>query len=487
MTLKNIYLTGAPLTSTENWLANNWKVKEKLVFRLQMRIAKAMREKRYNKVKALQRLLTRSYSAKGLAVRKVTGNIGAKTPGVDGKTWKTDKQKSEAISTLLHRGYKPLPVRRVYITKSNGKKRPLGIATIKDRAMQALSLLALEPVAETQADFNSYGFRSYRNCADAIEQCFKLLSKRNSARWILEGDIKSCFDKISHKWLEANTLMDIKLLRKWLKAGYMENGKWLFSDEGTPQGSIISPSLTVITLSGLECAAKAGLKSADKINVIAYADDFVITGSSKELLENHVKPRVVAFLKQRGLSLSEEKTRITRIEQGFDFLGHNVRKYNDKLLIKPAKKNIKNFLQEIRSAIKTNPTAKTENLINLLNPKIRGWANYFRHVVSNETFSYVDHQIFKAIFNWAKRRHPNKGLQWIKDKYFRSSYLRNWVFSTKVRDRTGNTQFVDLFKATQVKIKRHVKIRAMATPFNPNYLGYFAERGQRGRLAISHN
>jgi RNA-directed DNA polymerase len=490
MTLKNSLksdkaLTGATLTGNEDWKAINWQSVEKLVFRLQMRIAKAMREKRYNKVKVLQRLLTRSVSAKCMAVKKVTSNKGAKTPGIDGVTWKSDKQKAEAVSSLQHRGYKPLPVRRLYITKSNGSRRPLGICTLKDRAMQALSLVALEPVSETIADPNSYGFRSYRNCADAIEQCFIALARKTSAEWILEGDIKSCFCKISHKWLEDNILMDKKLMRKWLKAGHMEKGALVQTTEGTQQGSVISPCWTLITLSGLEKAVKADMKQSDKVNVIAYADDFVITASSKALLENHIKPRVEAFLKQRGLELSEDKTKITHIDQGFDFLGHNVRKYNGKLLIKPAKKNVKSFLQEIRNHIKTKPTIKTEDIISLLNPKIRGWANYFRHVVSTQVFSYVDAQIYKALFSWAKRRHPKKGIRWIVGKYYRSSGLKNWIFSAKVGNKDGKSKFIDLFNASQVKITRHVKIKADSTPFDPDFLDYFTKRAANGRIGTT--
>ncbi|MCC8461960.1 MAG: group II intron reverse transcriptase/maturase [Rickettsia endosymbiont of Ecitomorpha arachnoides] len=479
MTLKNLSLTGAPLTSA-NWQSINWQAHEKLVFRLQMRIAKAMREKKYNKVEILQRLLTRSYSAKCLAVRKVTNNKGAKTPGIDGEIWVSDKQKAEAVSTLRHNGYKPLPVRCIYISKSNGKKRPLGIMTIKDRAMQALSLFALEPISEFQADPNSYGFRSYRSCADAIKQCFNVLARKGSAQWILEGDIKSCFNKISHKWLEDNILMDTNLLKKWLKAGYMEKNTLLQTQEGSIQGAILSPCLALMTLSGLEAAVKDGVKPSDKVNVIAYADDFVITGNSKELLENHIKPKVEAFLQQRGLSLSEEKTKITHIQQGFDFLGFYIKKYNAKLLIKPAKKNVKNFLTEIRNTIKNNPTAKTENLIYLLNPKIRGWANYFRHVVSKSTFSKVDYCIFKAIFNWAIRRHPNKNKYWVKGKYFRSTGLRNWIFSAKIGTSEVKNRFVDLFKASTVKIKWHIKIQAAANPFDPVFLDYLVKRVRKG-------
>ena len=472
-------LNGAPLNSKDDWSAIDWQTTKKLVFRLQMRIAEAMRNKKFNKVKVLQRLLTRSYSTKCMAVKKVTTNKGAKTPGIDGKIWTTDKQKVEAISSLHHKGYKPLPVRRVYITKSNGKQRPLGICSIKDRAMQALSLFALEPVSETQADPNSYGFRSYRSCADAIEQCFKVLARKNSAEWILEGDIKSCFCKISHEWMEDNILMDKSLLRKWLKAGHMEKGTLIQTNQGTQQGSVISPCYTVITLSGLESAVKVGLKRTDKVHVVAYADDFVITGSSKELLENHVKPKVEAFLLQRGLELSEEKTKIVHINEGFDFLGHNVRKYNGKLLIKPAKKNIKNFLREIRSTIKTKPSIKTEDLISLLNPKIRGWANYFSHVVSSKVFSYVDHQIYKALSSWTKRRHPNKGARWVVNKYYRSEGIKNWIFSAKIGSKDGKPKFIDLFKASQVKITRHVKIKSDATPFDPNFLDYFVKRASR--------
>ncbi len=270
--------------------------------------------------------------------------------------------------------------------------------------------------------------------------------------------------------------MDKNLLKKWLKSGYMEKGTLIQTREGLEQGSVISPCITVITLSGLEPAAKAGLKTTDKIHVIAYADDFVITGNSKELLEKHVKPRVDAFLRQRGLELSEEKTKIIHIDQGFDFLGHNVRKYNGKLLIKPAKKSVKNFLQAIRRHIKTKPSIKTEDLISLLNPKIKGWTNYFRHVVSSKVFSYIDYQIYRALISWAKRRHPNKGIRWVVNKYYRSEGLRNWIFSAKTAPKEGKLKFIDLFNASQAKITRHVKIKANATPFDPNFLDYLARR-----------
>jgi RNA-directed DNA polymerase len=269
--------------------------------------------------------------------------------------------------------------------------------------------------------------------------------------------------------------MDKTLLKKWLKAGYMEQTTVCLTEKGIQQGAIISPCLMLLTLSGLEKAAKAGLNRSDKVNVISYADDFVITGNSKEVLENHVKPNVEAFLKQRGLKLSREKTKITHIKQGFDFLGFNVRKYQETLLIKPAKKNIKSFLAEIRGTIKLNPTAKTESLINLLNPKIRGWANYYSNVVSKKVFSYVDNNIYKAIFNWSKRRHPNKGLPWVKKKYFRSQDLRNWIFFAKISDKQ-KCRIIDLFEASRVKIRRQIKIKPKATPFDPEFLNYLRNR-----------
>ena len=472
-------MIGASSAKFNIWESIDWASIEHLVNRLQMRIAKATREGKHHKVKALQWILTHSFSAKLLAVKRVTSNSGAKTPGIDKIIWRTSNQKFGAAKTLQRRGYKSQPLRRIYIPKSNGKQRPLGIPTMKDRAMQALYLLALEPVAETQADVNSYGFRPKRSCADAIEQCFVALGQKQGAKWILEGDIKSCFDCIDHQWLKANALTDTVILEKWLASGYMEKGSFYKTENGTPQGGIISPRLATIALNGLEGVAKANARRPDKVNVVIYADDFVVTASSKELLEQQIKPRIAAFLKALGLELSQEKTKITNIEDGFDFLGHNIRKYNNKLLTKPSKKSINTFLKGIRETIKYNPTASAEGLIYLLNPKIQGWCNYFRHAVAKEAFSYVDHQIFLALRTWIKRRHRNKSEQWRKDKYFRSNDLRNWVFSSKIKDKEGNFRHLDLFSASAMKIRRHVKIRGDATPFDPEFTDYFKRRSQR--------
>jgi len=476
MSAMTISLTGASSTPELTWTAINWQQISDEVKRLQLRIAKAVREKRYGKVKALQWLLTHSFSAKLLAVRRVTQSSGAKTPGVDGVLWKTPKQKIKAVKSLQRRGYQPQPLRRIYIPKKSGGQRPLSIPSILCRGMQALHLLALEPVAEMKADKNAYGFRPKRSTADAIGQCFTVLAKKSSAPWILEGDIRACFDSLSGEWLKENTPMDKTLLTKWLRAGYIEEKTLYSTFNGVPQGSVISPCILVLALSGLEETIKSVSTKKDKVHVISYADDFVITGASREVLEDKVMPAVVTFLKERGLELSPQKTKITHVDIGFDFLGFNVRKYRGKLLIKPSKKNVKSFLGNTRELIKSNATATTENLIHQLNPKIRGWANYFCHVVAKETFSYVDHSIFKTITRWIKRRHPEKGAIWQRKKYFRSQGLRNWIFSVAVKDEKGQSSFLDLFTAAQTPIRRHVKIRAEATPYDPQYMEYFLKR-----------
>jgi RNA-directed DNA polymerase len=355
-------------------------------------------------------------------------------------------------------------------------QRPIGIPTMKDRAMQALYLLALEPISEIRADKHSYGFRPKRSAADAIGQCFLTLSRKTSAQWILEGDIKASFDEISHRWLMEHIPIDKTLLQQWLAAGYMEEGTLYDTIAGTPQGGIISPTIANMTLDGLMEVVEQATDKTDKVHVVRYADDFVITGHSREILEQTVKPAVVTFLSERGLMLSEEKTHITHIDNGFDFLGFNVRKYNGKLLIKPAKKSIKTFLDTIRTLIKSYPTIKTDSLIWLLNPKLRGWANYFRHVVSKEIFSKIDDLIFKALCRWTKRRHPNRSAKWLYDKYFRHPMPATWWFHAKSNTADGRLVLFKLFKLAHVKIERHVKIRGKATPYDLAYVAYFAKR-----------
>ncbi|ENC8284458.1 TPA: group II intron reverse transcriptase, partial [Escherichia coli] len=246
---------------------------------------------------------------------------------------------------------------------------------------------------------------------------------------------------------------------------------------GTPQGGIISPVLANMALDGLEkelmqTFRKSGYHSAKhQVNYVRYADDFICSGSSRELLENEVRPLIAAFMRERGLELSEEKTAITHIDKGFDFLGQNVRKYNGKMLIKPSKKNLKNFLCKVREIIKRNPTLPAWKLTGQLNPVIRGWATYHRHVVAKETFNYVDTQIWRAIWRWCVRRHPRKGLRWIAGRYF-SFEGRRWIFKAI----TPEGKILTLFRAMETPIKRHIKIKGEATPYTPGMEIYFERR-----------
>lgn len=462
------------------WDGINWASVQRRVRGLQTRIVKATQEGRHNKAKALQWLLTHSFSGKALAVKRVSENKGKNTPGVDKVVWNTPRAKTLAIASLKRRGYSPLPLRRVLIPKKNGKMRPLGIPTMKCRAMQALYLLALEPIAETTADPNSYGFRPERSTADAAAQCFGVLVRKANAEWVLEGDIQGCFDNISHDWLLANIPMDKAMLQKWLKAGYVYQNELFPSQAGTPQGGIISPVLANMTLDGLEAMLAKKFPNAKwtarKMRVVRYADDFIITGCSKEWLEEEVKPAVVEFLAERGLILSTEKTKITHIRDGFDFLGWNFRKYNGKLLIKPSKANIRAHLAKLREVIKTNKAAKQVNLIGLLNPILRGWANYHSHVVAKKVFNQVDNEVWKMLWKWATRRHPRKGTRWVKDRYFKVRGNRRWVFSTVEKSADGEAKEYALLKVSDTPIIRHIKIKAAANPHDPVWDEYFEFR-----------
>jgi retron-type reverse transcriptase len=357
--MRSVNTDPAAARNVEDWDQIPWPKLHDNVRRLQIRIAKATREQNWRRVKALQRFLVNSFSAKALAVKRVSENDGKRTPGVDGEKWTTPGAKWQAIQRLGSRGLRPQPLRRVYIPKRGSTKmRPLGIPTMIIRAQQALHLQGLEPVAKTRADPNSYGFRRNRGTRDAIE----------------------------------------------------------------------------------------------------------------------VKPLVETFLAERGLQLSPTKTTITHISEGFDFLGQNVRKYDGKLLIKPSAKNVKAFLGKVRETIRGNCSTTQETLINLLNPMIRGWANYHRHVVAKTMYSKVDHHIWQALWRWARRRHPNKSKGWVQRRYFRTIGPRRWVFATDTLGRDGEAKVSKLYLAKETRIIRHVKVKSKANPFDPAWNSYFAQR-----------
>jgi RNA-directed DNA polymerase len=474
---------GAAPDIAPDWHSINWKAVYCNVRRLQARIVKAVREGRWNKVKALVYLLTHSFSGRALAILRVISNSGARTPGVDGILWNTPEAKSAAFQTLRRHGYRPQPLRRVYIPKSNGRRRALGIPTMADRAMQALYLLGLDPIAETQADHHSYGFRLERCCADALDQCHKILSGPTGPNWILEGDIKACFDRISHHWLLDHIPMDKELLRKWLEAGFLEKHVLFATTDGTPQGGIISPVLANRALDGLQQLLEQRFgntrhrRKEAKVHLVRYADDFIITGTSRVLLQREVQPLVEHFLRERGLELSHEKTRITHIRNGFDFLGQTVRRFGcGKILIKPSKRSVKTFLAKIQETIDNSGDMAAGDLIQRLNQQIKGWAMYHRYAVSKRTFAAVDSRIFGKLKRWCHRRHRQKNGKWIKKKYFHQMGHRNWVFTGVVRDSTGKARPVQLMNAAGVRVLRWTKIRSATNPYDPGWELYLEER-----------
>ena len=482
--MKTNKIACAPEANGSNWGSIDWKKVEKSVKSLQRRIAKAIREGKHSKAKSLQWILTHSFYAKLWAVKRVTENKGKRTPGVDKIRWKSPNQKILAAKSLVRKGYKALPLRRLYILKKNGKKRPLGIPTMKDRAFQALHLLALEPVSETLADKGSYGFRLFRSCHDALERCFIHLSRNDSATWVLEGDIKGCFDNISHQWLLQNIPMDKKILQQWLKAGFMENKQLFPTDQGTPQGGIISPTLANMTLDGLENMLDNAFgisirpdgcrkNNKHKIHLIRYADDFIVTANSKDILEYKVKPLIEEFLSARGLKLSQEKTKITHITKGFDFLGQNIRMFaKNKLLMTPSKDSIKSVLGKLKGIIVKHRGAQAAVLIKNLNRVITGWANYHKHACSKKVFFKLDRILWRNIWNWARRRHNNLGYRKIVTLLFMSIGNRKWQFFGKFSN--GKTILLRMFGL--FIIKRHKLIAGGANPFDPAWDKYLSKR-----------
>jgi RNA-directed DNA polymerase len=469
---ENENLSCALPNKPENWKAIVWRKVIQNVNRLQRRIAKAVKQGRWAKAKALMFLVTKSFYAKLLAVLRVSSNKGGATPGTDNIVWNNGEDKLRAAQDLKTRGYRSKPLRRIYIPKKNGKKRPLSIPVMHDRAMQTLYKIALEPMAETLADKNSYGFRPRRSCNDAIAGCFQILCRKTSAHWIFEADIKGCFDNIRHDWILKNIPVNKTILSEWLKAGYIEKKRLFQTKSGTPQGGTISPMIMNMVLDGLEKVVNTKFPrwKKQKVNFIRYADDFVITAISKELITQEIIPLVKEFLLERGLELSPEKSKITNINDGFNFLSQKVRKYKGKLIILPSKEAIQSFKDKIRKIIGNYHGIPAHALIRILNPVIRGWSNYHKGICSKRSFNTLSTFIYWQLKRWAKRQHGNKNRWWIFHRYFHDNH-----FTDQRRTKNGIVNH-RLYRIGYVPIRYHVKVKASANPYLPEFDKYFEAR-----------
>jgi RNA-directed DNA polymerase len=471
---------------TEGWQTLPWNDIQGNVYRLQRRIYQAALRGDWQGMHNLQRLLLCSWSARCLAVRKVTqDNRGKRTAGVDGVASLTAEERIELVDELRKLSQKADPVRRIYIPKSNGEQRPLGIPTMRNRALQALVKLALEPEWEAQFEPNSYGFRPGRSAHDAIEAIYNFI--RLKPKFVLDADIEKCFDRINHeKLLEKLRTIPIleKLIRGWLKAGIIDQDEKIFPETGTPQGSIVSPLLANIALHGLETHLNNCLPKTRRPGIIRYADDFVILYHNLEMLKM-LKRETESWLAEIGLRLKPAKTRITHTLNpyedhiGFDFLGFEVRQYHVgkyhtrtyrgktgfKTLIKPGKKAQKHHLRQIRQIIRQHRGSNQAALIASLNPVIRGWSAYFSTVVSKKILDRMDKEIIRMILQWAKWRHRNKSSQWRYHKYWRKEDTR-MVFSD------GKNKLI--FHRDR-QIQRHTKIIATKSPFDGDWI-YWATR-----------
>ena len=490
--------------TTVEWNTINWKQLERRVYKIQKRIYQASARGDVKVVRGLQKVLMKSWSAKALATRRVTqDNQGKKTAGVDGVKSLSPNERLELVEELKL-GSKPKPTRRVWIDKpGRDEKRPLGIPTMYDRALQALVKLALEPEWEAKFEPNSYGFRPGRSCHDAVEAIFSVIKQK--PKFVLDADIAKCFDKINHQALlkKLNTYPELRRqIRAWLKAGVVDNRVLFPTEEGTPQGGVISPLLANIALHGMEEILKEYVSKLpgkgskrDKvttISIIRYADDFVILHENLTVIEQ-CREILVKWLNEMGLELKPSKTRLAHTlyehqseKPGFDFLGFNVRqrsvsKYNSglnthkeilgfKTIITPSKKSVKNHYEKISSTIKGNLPTPQLGLINKLNPIIKGWCNYYSSVVSKEIFSNISKQVYQRLYRWAKRRHPNKSGKWIANKYWHTIGGNNWEFAVKMDDK-----FIKLHRHPETPIVRHIKVKGNASPFNGDWV-YWSSR-----------
>lgn len=467
-----------------DWNQVDWGKTERTVRRLQERIYRATQRQEWRTVRSLQKLLACATANKLLAIRRVTQeNQGKRTAGVDGQTYLTSEERGTLASEAFRlKGYRPQPVKRVYIPKANGQQRPLGIPTVRDRVYQAIVKAALEPEWEARFAANSYGFRPGRCCMDAIVHLHTLLSGKGHSEWILDADISGCFDHIAHEPLLARIPVFKTVVRRWLKAGVVELGHYQETTEGTPQGGVISPLLANIALDGMERLFEQQWRSGTRkvpamrsgpdrgISVVRYADDFAVTAPSQEVLAEYVRPKLEPFLAERGLKLSEAKTRIVHIDQGFNFLGFTIRRFKGKVLTKPQKAKVQAHIRRLKEMVVDGRAAPQEMLIHRLNPVILGWCNYYRHGVSTRVYQQVSHHLWYSLWQWARHRHAGKPKGWLRRRYWRRQGSRKWCF--------GNQEVI-LREPTDTKITRWIKVQGQNSPYDPAQREYWAKRQQR--------
>src|SRR5437667_10535076 len=470
-----------------DWNAINWRKANRTVRNLRHRIFRAAQEGNRKRVRSLQKLMLKSYSNRCVSVRRVAqSNAGKNTPGVDKLVLKTPAARGRMVDHLADYSlWKTQPARRVYIPKAHNKLRPLGIPVMIDRCLQAMVKNALEPAWEAKFEGISYGFRPGRSCHDAIGKIYLLARPNKTKKWVLDADIKGAFDHISHDYLlkVIGPVPGGELIKQWLKAGYVEHGTFHATEQGTPQGGVASPLLANIALHGMEEAIGVKYDSRGQLigkrAVVRYADDFVCFCETKEDAEQ-VQKILVEWLKERGLSLSEEKTRIVHLTEGVDFLGFNIRHYPApqtsrtgwKLLIKPSKESIQDVQRKLKDQWDKAQGTNIQAVLAKLNPIIRGWANYFRTAVAKEIFSSLDRWMFYKADRYTRRKHPNKSADWRHRKYwgrFQLDRLDPWVFGDK---QTGG----HLLKFSWFPIERHVLGKGRASPDDPSLKDYWTKR-----------